>query len=70
MVVPITTERDVKDHNGRSVTVGSMVRLAGQPEPLEAHAVDARYGTLVVLVPGRAGQHMGLMVHAEDVELA
>jgi hypothetical protein len=66
----MTTARDVKDRNGRSVTDGSKVRIAGQPEPLEAQQVDARYGTLVVLVPGRAGQHMGWMVHAADVELA
>jgi len=38
-------------------------------EPVEVRQIDPRYATLVVLVPGRAGQRMGLMVRGEDVEL-
>ncbi|HYM68099.1 MAG TPA: hypothetical protein VEZ44_00750 [bacterium] len=70
MAVPVTVTNEVKDRTGRSVTVGSKVRIAGMPEPVEVYELDSRYGSLVVLVPGRANQHMGLMVHAEDVELA
>ena len=70
MAVPVTLEHDVKDRNGRAVTVGSKVRITGQPDPVEVQEVDPRYGTLVVLVPGRAGQHMGRMMRAGDVDLA
>jgi len=67
MAVPVTVEHAVHDRNGGDVVVGSKVRIDGQPDPVEVHEIDPRYGTLVVLVPGRAGQHMGLMLHASDV---
>jgi hypothetical protein len=70
MAVPATLTNEVKDRGGRAVTVGSKVRVAGMPEPVEVHQLDSRYGAVVVLVPGRANQHMGLMLHADDVELA
>lgn len=70
MAVPVTLAHEVHDRNGRAVTVGSQVRIDGQPDPVDVHEIDPRYGTLVVLVPGRAGQHMGLMLHASDVVVA
>jgi len=70
MAVPTPSGGDVKDRNGRGVGVGSKVRVTGMPEPVEVNQVDARYQTVVVLVPGRAGQRMGLMLRASEVELA
>jgi hypothetical protein len=70
MAVPVTLSEEVRDRNGRAVTVGSKVKVAGLAEPVHVHQLDSRYGSVVVLVPGRANQHMGLMVHAEDTELA
>ncbi|HXX38614.1 MAG TPA: hypothetical protein VEP50_10810 [bacterium] len=70
MAVPVTLSNETKDRNGRAITVGSKVKVAGMAEPVEVHQLDSRYGSIVVLVPGRANQHMGLMLHAEDVELA
>ncbi len=69
MAVPVTLSEEVKDRNGRAVTVGSKVKVAGLADPVPVHQLDSRYGSVVVLVPGRANQHMGLMVHAEDIEL-
>ncbi len=70
MAVPVTVSQEVKDRNGRAVSVGSKVKVAGMTEPVQVHQLDSRYGAVVVLVPGRANQHMGLMVHAQDIELA
>jgi len=69
MAVPVVADHAVKDRSGRGVGVGSRVRVAGMAEPVEVRQIDPRYATLVVLVPGRAGQRMGLMVRGEDVEL-
>jgi hypothetical protein len=69
MAVPAAALSDLEDKHGRPVHVGSNVRVAGITEPVEVHQIDARYGILVVLVPGRAGQRMGKMVRAEDVEV-
>ncbi len=69
MAVPVTLSEEVKDRNGRAVTVGSKVKVAGLADPVPVHQLDSRYGSVVVLVPGRANKHMGLMVHAEDIEL-
>ncbi len=70
MAVPITTARDVTDKAGQPVRVGSKVRVAGITEPVEVHETDPRYDVLVILIPGRAGQRMGQMVRASEVELA
>lgn len=70
MAVPGAARPYVEDRNGRPVRAGSKVRVAGIPEPAEVHQVDSRYGVLVILVPGRAGQRMGQMVRAREVELA
>jgi hypothetical protein len=69
MAVPVTTRQDVEDKNGRPVHVGSKVRLEGIPGPVDVHQVDPRYGLVVVIVPGRAGQSMGRMVRSSEVEL-
>lgn len=69
MAVPVTTRRDVEDKKGRPVHVGSKVRVGGIPDPAEVHQIDPRYGLVVVIVPGRAGQSMGRMVRASEVEL-
>ncbi len=70
MAVPVTAAHDVKDKAGGPVRVGSRVRVAGIAAPVEVHQIDSRYGTVVVLVPGRAGQQMGEMLRASEVELA
>lgn len=70
MAVPVTAAHDVKDKAGRPIRVGSKVRVVRIAEPVEVHQLDPRYGTVVVLVPGRAGQTMGEMLRASDVELA
>lgn len=67
MAVPVAAEHDVRDRQGRPVRVGDTVRVEGLADPTEVHAVDPRYGVLVVLVPGRVGK-MGRMVHAQEVE--
>jgi hypothetical protein len=69
MAVPVATGDDVKDRLGRPVRVGYKVRVEGIPDLTEVHAVDPRYGVLVVLIPGRAGQQMGRMVRASQVEV-
>jgi hypothetical protein len=70
MAVPVGTGRELLDRAGRSVHVGDRVRVQGIPDLTEVHAVDPRYGVLVVLLPGRAGQRMGRMVRAGEVEVA
>ncbi len=69
MAVPVTARSEVEDKHGRPIRVGSRVRTAGVAEPVEVHQIDPRYGVVVVLVPGRAGQRMGQMVRARDVEV-
>jgi hypothetical protein len=67
MAVP-TGPRQLVDKNGTPIAVGSNVRIPGMPSPVPVHEADPRYGVLVVLVPGRAGQQMGQMVRASEVE--
>lgn len=69
MAVPIATEQQLRDRRGQPIQVGDTVRVDGLPDPAEVHAVDPRYGVLVVLVPGRAGK-AGRMVRAQEVERA
>ena len=69
MAVPVGTGLELLDRGGRPVHVGDKVRVEGIPDLTEVHAVDPRYGVLVVLVPGRAGQQMGRMVRAREVDL-
>lgn len=67
MAVPITTEHQLRDRAGHPIAVGDTVRVEDVPDPAEVHAVDPRYGVLVVLVPGRAGK-VGRMVRVQEVE--
>lgn len=69
MAVPVHAPRDLVDPKGKPIRVGGKVRVDGVPVPAEVHAVDPRYGVLVILVPGRAGQQMGRMVRATEVEV-
>lgn len=70
MAVPVVSARDVQDRAGRPIRTGNKVRVSGIAEPAEVQEVDPRYGVLIVLVPARAGQQMGLMVRADEVEIA
>ena len=70
MTVPVTTGQDLTDRGGRPLHVGDKVRVEGIADLAEVNAIDPRYGVLVVLIPGRAGQQMGRMVRARQVELA
>ena len=70
MVIPAASAQGVRDRTGRSITQGSKVRVPGLAEPVEVQGVDPRYGVLVVLVPAKAGQLMGQMVRASEVERA
>ncbi len=70
MAIPVVSRQDALDRTGRPVRPGTKVRVSGFPEPVEVQVVDPRYNVLVVLVPGRAGQMMGQMVRADEVELA
>jgi len=69
MAVPTGPHRLV-DKKGTPIGIGSSVRIPGMTSPVPVHEADPRYGVLVVLVPGRAGQQMGQMVRASDVEAA
>ena len=68
MAVP-TVEHEMTDRQGRSIRAGDTVRVPGLEAPAVVQVVDPRYGTLVVLVAGRANQQMGRMVRAETVEV-
>ncbi|HEV2357565.1 MAG TPA: hypothetical protein VGZ23_08145 [bacterium] len=69
MAVP-TVEHGVTDRQGRPIRKGDKVRVPGLDAPAVVDVIDGRYGTLVVLVAGRANQQMGRMVRAETVDLA
>jgi hypothetical protein len=69
MAVPVVAEKELRDRLGRPLRVGDVVRVDGLSDLAEVHAVDPRYGVLVVLVPGRAGK-VGRMVRAQEVERA
>jgi hypothetical protein len=70
MAIPVVSRQDALDRAGRPVRPGAKVRVTGMTEPVEVQVVDPRYNVLVVLVPGRAGQMMGQMVRADEVDLA
>jgi hypothetical protein len=70
MAIPVASREDALDRAGRSVRPGTKVRVPGLPEPVEVQVIDPRYNVLVVLVPGRAGQMMGQMVRADEVDVA
>jgi hypothetical protein len=65
-----TVARALTDRQGRPINVGDQVRGPGLDAPAVVQAVDPRYGTLIVLVAGRANQQMGRMLRADEVELA
>ncbi len=69
MAVPVYAPHELVDPRGRPIRVGGKVRVEGFAAPVEVHAIDPRYGVLVVLVPGRAGQQMGRMLRASEVEV-
>lgn len=69
MAVPVGTGRDLKDRTGQAIRVGDKVRVEGMTDVAEVQTTDPRYGLLVILVPGRAGQQMGRMVRAGEVEV-
>lgn len=69
MAVP-TVEHDVTDRQGRPIRKGDTVRVPGLEGPAVVDVIDGRYGTLVVLVAGRANQQMGRMVRADTVDVA
>lgn len=68
MAVP-TVARPMTDRQGRPIRVGDKVRAPGIDTPAVVQVADPRYGTLVVLVAGRANQQMGRMVRAAEVEV-
>lgn len=68
MAVP-TGERGMTDRQGRPIRVGDKVRGPGLDAPATVQVTDPRYGTLVVLVAGRANQQMGRMLRAGEVEV-
>ena len=68
MAVP-TVERGVTDRQGRPIRIGDKVRVPGLEMPAIVQVADPRYGTLIVLVAGRANQQMGRMVPAGTVEV-
>lgn len=69
MTVPVNMGQALYDRLGRPIHVGDKVRVEGIPDLTDVHEIDPRYGVLVVLVPGRAGQHMGRMVRDREVEV-
>jgi hypothetical protein len=68
MAVP-SAARGMTDRQGRPIRVGDKVRAAGLDAPAVVQAVDPRYGTMVVLVAGRANQQMGRTLRAAEVEV-
>jgi len=68
MAVP-TAAHAVTDGQGRPIRVGDKVQVPGLDAPATVQVVDPRYGTLIVLVAGRANQQMGRMLPASTVEV-
>lgn len=68
MAVP-TGAQGLIDRQGRPIRVGDKVRGPGLDAPAAVQVADPRYGTLVVLVAGRANQQMGRMLRASEVEV-
>jgi len=68
MAVP-TAAREMTDRQGRRIQVGDKVRVPGLDAPAVVQTVDPRYGTMVVLVAGRANQQMGRMLRGSEVEV-
>jgi hypothetical protein len=67
MAVPTTTQ-PVTDRQGRPIAVGDNVRAPGVDGPAVVQEIDPRYGTVIVLVAGRANQQMGRMFRADSLE--
>ena len=67
MAVP-RAGRTLTDRQGRPIAVGDKVRAPGLDGPATVQEVDPRYGTVIVLVAGRANQQMGRMLRSEMVE--
>jgi hypothetical protein len=67
MAVPAAAQ--MTDRRGRPIRVGDKVRAPGLDAPAVVQVVDPRYGTMVVLVAGRANQQMGRMLRAAEVEV-
>jgi hypothetical protein len=67
MTVPLATDGPIRDKQGQVLHVGDVVRVDGLPDQAEVQAADARYGVVVVLVPGRSGK-VGRMVKATEVQ--
>lgn len=67
MAVPTTTQ-PLTDRQGRPLKVGDKVRAPGIDDAAVVQEVDARYGTVIVIVAGRANQQMGRMLRADMVE--
>lgn len=68
MAVPTATQA-ITDRRGRPIRIGDKVQGPGLEAPAVVQVADPRYGTLVVLVAGRANQQMGRMVRADAVEV-
>jgi hypothetical protein len=58
----------LNDRQGRPIAVGDKVRAPGIEGPAVVQEVDGRYGTVIVLVAGRANQQMGRMLRANTLE--
>jgi hypothetical protein len=69
MAVP-TAVHEITDRQGRRIRVGDKVRVPGLDAPAVVHTIDPRYGTMVVLVAGRANQQMGRMLRSNEVDVA
>ncbi|HLW47456.1 MAG TPA: hypothetical protein VKW09_06775 [bacterium] len=67
MAVP-TAAQPLTDRQGRPIAIGDKVRAPGLDGPAVVQEVDARYGTVIVLVAGRANQQMGRMLRTDMVE--
>jgi hypothetical protein len=67
MAVP-TAMQPLTDRQGRPLAIGDKVRGPGIDGPAVVQEVDPRYGTVIVLVAGRANQQMGRMLRADMVE--
>lgn len=67
MAVP-TAMQALTDRQGRPIAIGDKVRAPGIDGPAVVQEVDGRYGTVIVLVAGRANQQMGRMFRADMLE--
>ena len=63
-----TTAQPVTDRQGRPIAIGDKVRAPGVDGSAVVQESDPRYGTVIVLVAGRANQQMGRMFRADTLE--